>query len=103
MDVTALPLAPGLTYALTDCLKNIRQGKQDGQTLFVQEAANRLAAKAETFGLIRLGKLARCVERAAEADDIAAVSTLVDDLEPVVARYVEAIRGCFQSFMDHAR
>jgi HPt (histidine-containing phosphotransfer) domain-containing protein len=103
MDATALPLVPGLTYALTDCLNDIHQGRRDGQTLFVQEAASRLAGKAEIFGLVRLGKLARCVERAAEADDIAAVSTVIEDLEPVVGRYIEAIRGCFQSFMDHAR
>jgi hypothetical protein len=41
----------------------------------VQEAAARMASRAEHFGLNRLGRLARCLERAAEARDEEASQT----------------------------
>ena len=59
-----------------------------------------LAGRAEVFGLQKLGKIGRCVERAAEANDLEAVSTLLEDLDIVTKRYIAAIQECFQSFLS---
>ena len=100
LDMTLLPLLPGLIYALTDALDDARQGRDAGKTILVQEAASRLAGRAEVFGLQKLGRIGRCVERAAEADDMEAVSTLLEDLEIITKRYIDALQECFQAFIS---
>ena len=100
LDVSMLPLAPGLVYALNDTLAETLAARESGSPILAQDAASRLAAKAEHFGLEKLGRIARCVERAAQADDMEAVATLLEDLEPVTKRYIEAVQACFQSFLD---
>lgn len=100
VDMTILPLVPGLIHALEDALNDARQGRDAGKTILVQEAAGRLAGRSETFGLHKLGKIGRCVERAAEADDLEAVSTLLEDLEIITKRYITALQDAFQSFLN---
>lgn len=103
LDVSIIPLAPGIIHALGDILKEAADAKVKGSTILMQDATGRLAARAEHFGLHKLGKIARCTERAAEADDMEAAATLFDDLEPVTRRYMTAINQCFQSFMNLER
>ena len=100
LDATLMPLVPGLVHALQDALNDVREGRDTGKSILVQEAAGRLAGRAEVFGLQKLGKIGRCVERAAEANDLEAVSTLLEDLDIVTKRYIAAIQECFQSFIS---
>ncbi len=100
LDTTLMPLVPGLVHALQDALTDVREGRDTGKAILVQEAAGRLAGRAEVFGLQKLGKIGRCVERAAEANDLEAVSTLLEDLDIVTKRYIAAIQECFQSFLS---
>ena len=100
LDTTLMPLVPGLVHALQDALNDVREGRDTGKAILVQEAAGRLAGRAEVFGLQKLGKIGRCVERAAEANDLEAVSTLLEDLDIVTKRYIAAIQECFQSFLS---
>lgn len=100
LDTTLMPLVPGLVHALQDALNDVREGRDTEKAILVQEAAGRLAGRAEVFGLQKLGKIGRCVERAAEANDLDAVSTLLEDLDIVTKRYITAIQECFQSFLS---
>lgn len=103
MDIAMVPLVPGLVHTLHDAMRDAMHGKETRQTILVQEAAGRLAGKAEVFGLVKLGKIARCVERAAEADDLEAVTTLLEDLNAVTARYAASIEACYQAFLHTER
>ena len=98
-----VPLVPGLVHTLHDALRDAMNGKETRQTILVQEAAGRLAGKAEVFGLVKLGKIARCVERAAEADDLEAVTTLLEDLATVTTRYTASMEECYQAFLQAER
>lgn len=83
-DIT--PFIPGLLETLDAALDDARRGRADNSTFAVQEAAARIAGKAESFGLRVLERIARCVERAATADDMAAVRDLLPELEAAVER-----------------
>lgn len=100
LEAAVIPLTPGLIHALRDIMRDVDEAARREQSILAQEAAGRLAGKAENFGLVKLGKIARCVERAAEADDMEAVVTLLEDLGPVVARYIESLQKCFDSFLS---
>ncbi len=80
------PFIPGLLETLDAALDDARRGRADGSTFAVQEAAARIAGKAESFGLRVLERIARCVERAATADDMEAVRDLLPELEAAVER-----------------
>ena len=103
LQLDMLPLLPGLIYALRDALRFCTQGLGDNSPIFVQEAAGRLAEHAQSFGLEKLGKIARCVERAAQADDLEAVRTLLDDLHNVTLRYVGALQEAYDAYIREAR
>ena len=98
-----LPLIPGLVHVLEDTLADAVKGRDAGQALFVQEAVNRLANKALVLGLTRLSRIARCVERAAEANDFEAVSTLLVDLIEVSRKYIASLEECYDSYMKSGR
>ncbi|MDL2315959.1 response regulator [Desulfovibrio sp. OttesenSCG-928-A18] len=100
LDSTMLPLVPGLIHFLRDILGNIKAAAGAGNSLVAQEGASRMAGRAEDFGLQRLSKIARCIERAAEADDLEAVSNLMTDLEPATERYITALDQSFQTFLN---
>lgn len=100
IDVSVLPLTPGIIHALGDILGDAEDAVAKQSGILMQDAMARLAGKAEHFGLHKLGKIARCVERAAEADDLEAVSTLFEDLAPITRRYMAALQECFQSFLN---
>jgi hypothetical protein len=100
VDASLLPLVPGLIHALNDALTDAQHGRSSGKNVLVQEAAGRLAGRAEVFGLQKLGKFGRCVERAAEANDLDAVAVLLTDLDILTKRYAVALQESFQSFLS---
>lgn len=103
VELVSLPLLPGVIHALRDALEDAFQGKEQAQTLLIQEATSRLAGKAEIFHLDKLSKISRCVERAAEADDLEAAVTLLDDLSVVTLRYINSLEECYQDFLSMNR
>lgn len=87
-----LPLVPGLIVEMTDAMQDAARGREEKSPLLVREAAERIAQKAERFGLTRLERMARCVERAASADDIEPMECVLQDLEAWVGRYKGALQ-----------
>lgn len=87
-----LPLVPGLIHELSDAMQDAAKGREKKSPILVQGAAERIAGKAESFGLTKLERMARCVERAAAADDIEPMECVLADLENWVARYKEALQ-----------
>jgi CheY-like chemotaxis protein len=100
LEQDVLPLLPGLTDALAGALRDAGQGMDGKQPALVQEAAARMASRAEHFGLSRLGRLARCLERAAEARDEEALRTIFEDLRRVAQQYERALMECFHNFVS---
>jgi hypothetical protein len=100
IDPVSLPLTPGLIHALRDSMRDAVSAGQEGNSILAQEAAARMANKAEHFELRKLGKVARCVERAAEAGDMVAMGILLGDLQSVTGRYINALEECFQNFLS---
>lgn len=86
-----LPLLPGLICELDDAMLDAARGKEKKSPLLVQQAVERLAGKAGHFGLAKLERMARCVERAAAADDIEPMECVLADLQAWVTRYKEAL------------
>ena len=86
-----IPLVPGLIFELTDAMKDAARGREEKSPILVQQAAERVAGKAESFGLTKLERMARCVERAAAADDIEPMECVLDDLESWIERYKDAL------------
>ncbi|MDR2800566.1 MAG: hypothetical protein LBB52_04765 [Desulfovibrio sp.] len=101
IESAAIPLIPGLVEAIGDALRDAAGGLSENQTVLAQEAASRLAGKAENFGLTKLGRLSRCLERAAEADDSEAAGVLLEELQLVARRYQSALQECFNSFIHY--
>lgn len=100
LDNELLPLLPGLVHFLRNVLQDIRKALAAGDSLLIQESAARLARQAEHFSLHKLGKIVRCVERAAEGDDLKAVAALLEDLESIASRYATSLESCFESFLN---
>ncbi|MDR1947135.1 MAG: hypothetical protein LBQ51_08235 [Desulfovibrio sp.] len=98
LDPDALPFLPGLAGALGDAVKDAVKGMADNSFALVQEASARMASRAEHFGLNRLGRLARCLERAAEAKDEEASRVILEDLRHTTKRYEDALMECFHGF-----
>jgi hypothetical protein len=98
LDPDALPFLPGLADALTGAFQDAAKGMDELRLPLVQEASARMASRAEHFGLNRLGRLARCLERAAEAQDEEASRTILEDLRRAVPQYEKALAECRHSF-----
>ncbi|MDR1489681.1 MAG: hypothetical protein LBS65_04235 [Desulfovibrio sp.] len=101
IESAAIPLIPGLVEAIGEALRDAAGGLSENQTVLAQEAASRLAGRAESFGLTKLGRLSRCLERAAEADDAEAAVVLLEELQLVARRYQSALQECFNSFIHY--
>lgn len=99
LDVAMMPLVPGLLHFLENTYNECLRGTRMRDNAQVADAGARLAGRAETFGLGRLGKLARCVERAARADDQEAIHALVEDLDPLVEAYMVGLRKAYEAFL----
>ncbi|MDR3175911.1 MAG: hypothetical protein LBU06_05205 [Desulfovibrio sp.] len=101
IESAAIPLIPGLVEAIGTALRDAAGGLSEKHTVLAQEAASRLAGRAENFGLTKLGRLSRCLERAAEADDAEAAGVLLEELQLVARRYQSALQECFNSFIHY--
>jgi len=80
------PLIPGLLSSLDEAMADVRRGFSKADTIAVEEAAARIAAKADNYGLRILARMARCVEMAAKARDKDALANILPDLETAVER-----------------
>lgn len=82
MDDAILLLVERLDAALQDAQK----GFQSRRGAVVGEAAGRIAAESESYGFRVLARMARCVERAAKANDLNALKDLLPELAVAVER-----------------
>lgn len=82
MDDAILLLVDRLDAALEDAQK----GFQSRRGAVVGEAAGRIAAESESYGFRVLARMARCVERAAKANDLNALKDLLPELAVAVER-----------------
>jgi D-aminopeptidase len=80
------PLIPGLLASLDEAMDDVRRGVRKADTIAVEEAAARIAAKADNYGLRVLARMARCVENAAAHADREALANILPDLETAVNR-----------------
>ncbi len=103
IPVGAMPLLPGLIQSLGEALSDAKEGCRRGSTIIVQEAVGRLAGKAEVNSLETLKRIALCVERAASADDLEAVSDLMVPLEEATIRYMDSLKACYDGFVNLQR
>lgn len=97
VNADMLPFVPGLIYELGDAVADALRGQEEKSCLLVQGAVERLSGKAAAFGLEGLERVARCVERAAAADDSDAVGDLLNELVTLTERYKEALRLCHRN------
>jgi CheY-like chemotaxis protein len=80
------PLIPGLLASLDEAMDDVRRGFHHADPVAVEEAAARIAARADNYGLRVLARMARCVEMAARAQDKDALVNILPDLETAVER-----------------
>ena len=99
LDMAMMPLLPGLLHFLENTYRDCLRGREAGSYHQVWEAVNRLAGRAETFGLDRMGKLARCVEQAAKAADKDALVALLEDLDTVMHAYTRSLKQAYDDFL----
>ncbi|GFM33021.1 ATP-binding protein [Desulfovibrio subterraneus] len=96
LDASLLPLVPGLLENIDEALADAHRSVRKGSPLGVQEAAGRLAGTASSFGLRVLERMARCVERAAQADDLDAILNLLPELENMAQRNNRALTDIYR-------
>ena len=98
-----LPLIPGLLYALKDGLRDAELGLTEQNLFNIQQAAEAMSSKAETFGLMKLEKIAQCVERASHANDLEATTALLEDLGSITKRYITSLEACYNDYIAGSR
>lgn len=81
-DAALLRLVERLDAAMADA----QEGYHNRRCRVVGEAAARIAAESDSFGFRVLARMARCVERAARANDINALHDLLPELAVAVER-----------------
>ena len=67
-------------------MEDAQQAFQSRRGYMVGEAAGRIAAESDAFGFRVLARMARCVERAAKANDMNALKDLLPELAVAVER-----------------
>lgn len=91
LDTALIPLIPGLQINLADSLNEIETSLQQKNSQEVKNAANAISATADSFGLKSLERMAKCVERAAQANDLEAISALLPDLQNLLEKTQKAL------------
>ena len=77
---------PQLVARLDAAMDDAQQGFKNRRCGVVGEAANRIATESDAFGFRVLARMARCVERAAKANDMNALRDLLPELAVAVER-----------------
>ena len=77
---------PQLVARLDAAMDDAQQGFKNRRCAMVGEAANRIASESDAFGFRVLARMARCVERAAKANDMNALRDLLPELAVAVER-----------------
>ena len=77
---------PQLVARLDAAMDDAQQGFKNRRCGVVGEAANRIATESDAFGFRVLARMARCVERAAKANDMNALRDLLPELAAAVER-----------------
>ena len=77
---------PQLVARLDAAMDDAQQGFKNRRCAVVGEAANRIASESDAFGFRVLARMARCVERAAKANDMNALRDLLPELAVAVER-----------------
>lgn len=89
----ATPPLPGPDKTILQLVERLDAAMEDAQLAFqsrrgymVGEAAGRIAVESDAFGFRVLARMARCVERAAKANDMNALKDLLPELAVAVER-----------------
>ena len=77
---------PQLVARLDAAMDDAQHGFKNRRCAMVGEAANRIASESDAFGFRVLARMARCVERAAKANDMNALRDLLPELAVAVER-----------------
>ena len=77
---------PQLVARLDTAMDDAQQGFKNRRCAVVGDAANRIATESDAFGFRVLARMARCVERAAKANDMNALRDLLPELAVAVER-----------------
>ena len=77
---------PQLVVRLDAAMDDAQQGFKNRRCAVVGDAANRIATESDAFGFRVLARMARCVERAAKANDMNALRDLLPELAVAVER-----------------
>ena len=77
---------PQLVARLDAAMDDAQQGFKNRRCTVVGDAANRIATESDAFGFRVLARMARCVERAAKANDMNALRDLLPELAVAVER-----------------
>lgn len=80
------PLVADLVMKLDQAMDDTRQAFLQRDCAKVASATDNMATTSEKVGLRLLARMARCVERAARANDLPAINDLLPDLETAVER-----------------
>jgi hypothetical protein len=75
-----------LVMRLDAAMQDAQKGFNGRRAAQVGEAAGKIARESETHGLRVLARMAGCVERAAQANDMNAIKDLLPDLTAAVER-----------------
>lgn len=87
MEADMVPLIPGLLQVFQDAINDLAQARVHPDIAQIKEIAVRMAGQGSTFGLHTLERMARYVERAADAGDLEAIRDFSDELLAIGRRY----------------
>lgn len=85
---------PQLVARLDAAMDDAQQGFKNRRCAVVGDAANRIATESDAFGFRVLARMARCVERAAKANDMNALRDLLPELAVAVERNRIGLTPC---------
>ena len=84
IDPEVIHLIPGLLDSLEHALHDAYTGLENKSSLGISEACVRMAGTADAHGLRGIKGIANCVERAANANDLEAVTDLLAELDNAI-------------------
>ncbi|MDR2050229.1 MAG: hypothetical protein LBQ63_00420 [Deltaproteobacteria bacterium] len=91
MNEEMLPHIPDFLIVLEDTLEDLDKARLNRDLETVRQLAARMIEQAEAYGLESLENMARCVEKAARAQDQEAVSYIAEDLSTLGKRYLVSL------------